>query len=180
MEALIGMSCNENICHWNDLGFWQWSCGCVRFGRDSEEVEWERCKKHAGKLVPSDPAIQGQVVDNPVVYSGEQLNARVGLPTDPKERKNTPIWSGVVCYFPLALAAVAKVSKVGNDQHNPGEPLRWAREKSTDQLDCLMRHLIDHKINPIDTDGTRHLAKAVWRGLAELELCLEKELEHAV
>ena len=40
------------------------------------------------------------------------------LPTDAKERKNLPIASGVLDYFPKALAEVARVSKVGNDQHN--------------------------------------------------------------
>lgn len=92
-----------------------------------------------------------------------------------QKRKETPIFSGVLKYFPLAIAEVARVSKVGNDQHNPGQPLHWAREKSTDQLDCCARHLTDHSINPIDTDGQRHLAKLAWRALAQLQLDLENE-----
>lgn len=106
----------------------------------------------------------------------------MSLPSDPKARKDLPIWSGVIMYFPDALAAVAEVSKKGNDQHNPGEPLHWARGKSMDQLDTTIRHLIDYGTgSPIDTDGTRHLAKAAWRVLAELQLSIErdkKELEN--
>ena len=36
-----------------------------------------------------------------------------------------------------ALAEVARVSKAGNDQHNPGQPLHWARDKSADHADCV-------------------------------------------
>jgi hypothetical protein len=94
---------------------------------------------------------------------------------DSQERKDTPIFSGLIAYFPDAIREVARVSKVGNDKHNPGQPLHWAREKSTDQLDCIARHLTDHSQNKIDTDGQRHLAKVVWRGLAQLQLDLENE-----
>ena len=96
------------------------------------------------------------------------------LPTDPKERKDTPIFSGVVKYFPLALAEIARVSKAGNDQHNPGQPLHWAKEKSTDHHDCIMRHLVD--AGTIDTDGQRHSAKLAWRALAALETELEADV----
>lgn len=80
-------------------------------------------------------------------------------------------------YFPDALAAVAQVSKVGNDQHNPGEPLHWARGKSMDQLNTAFRHMIDHGTGNVYDDGgkTRHLAKAAWRILAELQLSIEDE-----
>jgi hypothetical protein len=93
-----------------------------------------------------------------------------------QERKNTPIYSGVVCYFPLALKELARLSKVGNDQHNPGQPLHWDRDKSTDHLDCIARHLTDHASGEVfDTDGQRHLTKIAWRALAQLQLDLEKE-----
>lgn len=90
------------------------------------------------------------------------------LPTDAKERKDLPIHSGVVKYFPDALAMVARVSKLGNDQHNPGEPLHWSRGKSNDHLDCAMRHLVG--AGTLDDDGQMHLAKAAWRILAALQL----------
>src|SRR5689334_5921158 len=51
------------------------------------------------------------------------------LPTDSQARKDTPIARGCLDYFPLAIAAVARLSKAGNDKHNPGEPLHWSRGK---------------------------------------------------
>lgn len=95
------------------------------------------------------------------------------LSEDPKVRKGTPITTGVLDYFPLAIAEVAKCSKAGNDQHNPGQPLHWAKDKSTDHADCIARHLIDREA--VDTDGVRHAAKLAWRALALLQIMLEKE-----
>jgi hypothetical protein len=95
------------------------------------------------------------------------------LPADPAERKTRPIARGVLDYFPLAIAEIAHCSYVGNEQHNPGEPLRWAREKSTDHADCIVRHLIDR--GTMDADGLRHSAKAAWRALAMLQEELEAE-----
>ena len=88
-----------------------------------------------------------------------------------QERKDMPIFSGVLKYFPLALLEVSKVSKAGNDQHNPGSPLHWDRSKSTDEADALTRHLMES--GTIDDDGIRHTAKMAWRALA----LLQKELE---
>lgn len=101
------------------------------------------------------------------------------LPTDWKARKDLPICRGVLDYFPDALAAVAEVSRIGNEQHNPGQPLHWAKEKSTDHEDCIIRHLIER--GTLDTDGARHSAKVAWRALALLqtEIELEREREHA-
>lgn len=95
------------------------------------------------------------------------------LPSDPKTRKGLPVFSGVLNYFPDAIVEVAHVSRVGNDQHNPGQPLHWARGKSTDQKDAAVRHIMDDAVDPMDTDGTYHLAKAAWRILAELQLRIE-------
>lgn len=95
------------------------------------------------------------------------------LPSDPAERKNIPITTGVLDYFPLAIAEVAKVSKAGNDQHNPGQPLHWAKGKSMDHADCIPRHLIDR--GRFDSDGMRHSAKLAWRALALLQTELENE-----
>jgi len=95
------------------------------------------------------------------------------LPTDKKARKHLPIGTGVVDYFPDALAAIAAVSWVGNEQHNPGEPLHWARGKSDDHPDCMMRHFIER--GTVDDDGTLHTAKMAWRALAILQLEIEDE-----
>ena len=95
------------------------------------------------------------------------------LPFGKQARKAIPIATGVLDYFPDALAAIAEVSKTGNDQHNPGEPLHWAREKSTDQADCLIRHFLER--GKLDDDGGRHSAKMAWRALALLQLEIEAE-----
>jgi hypothetical protein len=58
-------------------------------------------------------------------------------------------------------------------QHNPDKPLAWDRSKSGDELDALMRHLID--AGTIDTDGVRHSAKVAWRALANLQKEIENE-----
>ena len=101
----------------------------------------------------------------------------MSVPTDDKARKALPVFRGPVMYFPDALLAVAAVCKAGNDQHNPGQPLHWAREKSTEHMDTAMRHMMDHGLgNHQDIDGTWHLAKAAWRLLAELQLTIERRL----
>lgn len=98
------------------------------------------------------------------------------LPTSDAERKQIPIWGGVMNYFPLALAAVARVSKRGNDQHNPGEPLHWARGKSMEQEECIARHLIDvHTVDP-DSGEYEDAMRLAWRALALLQLLEEKRL----
>lgn len=97
----------------------------------------------------------------------------VTLPADATKRKAVPLAEGLLYYFPAALAAVAAVSKSGNDQHNPGQPLHWSRGKSNDHADCILRHLVD--AGTMDTDGHRHTAKVAWRALALLQEELERE-----
>ena len=95
------------------------------------------------------------------------------LPSDAQERKSIPIASGVIDYFTSALLEVAKVSEAGNRQHNPGQPLHWARGKSMDQADTMMRHFMER--GSFDTDKVRHSAKMCWRSLAILQLELEAD-----
>lgn len=94
------------------------------------------------------------------------------LPTDAKARKFLPIVTGCLDYFPDALLAVAELSRIGNEQHNPGKPMFWDRTKSTDEADTLGRHLIQRGTR--DTDGVRHTTKVAWRALA----LLQKEIEN--
>ena len=89
------------------------------------------------------------------------------------ERKQRPVFSGVLQYFPDALREVAYCSWVGNEQHHAGQPLHWDRSKSTDEADALLRHLM--QAGTVDSDGVRHTAKVAWRALA----LLQKELEAA-
>ena len=91
------------------------------------------------------------------------------MPLGSADRKNVPIVSGVLDYFPAALAAVARLSKFGNDKHNPGEPLHWSRGKSADHADCIGRHLVDRGIVDPET-GMSHTVEIAWRALALLQL----------
>lgn len=89
------------------------------------------------------------------------------------QRKEYPIVTGVLDYFPDAVAMVAHVSYAGNQKHNPGQPLHWARGKSSDHLDCIGRHLTERK--EIETDNIVHMANEAWRSLAELQMMLEQK-----
>lgn len=86
-------------------------------------------------------------------------------------RKDIPIGTVMRDYFPLAFAYLAWVCKKGNDQHNPGQPLHWARDKSTDHIDCAGRHLLGAGTQ--DSDHVRHSGKLMWRSAAILQLELE-------
>jgi hypothetical protein len=92
-------------------------------------------------------------------------------PSEAELRKQHPVATGVMDYFPDALYEIAHVSWKGNEQHNPGTPVHWDRSKSKDESDALMRHFLAR--GTVDTDGIRHSAKMAWRALA----LLQKELE---
>lgn len=109
---------------------------------------------------------------NPVGIGGAPTRATT-LPTNGTERKTYPVASGLMDYFPDALAAVAHVSWKGNEQHNPGQPLHWARGKSADEADTMLRHFLER--GGKDTDGIRHSAKMAWRALALLQKEIEAE-----
>lgn len=95
------------------------------------------------------------------------------IPQDREVRKEAPLTRGLLDYFPLACLAVANCSYVGNQQHNPGEEMHWAREKSTDHADCIGRHLLERGTR--DNDGVRHSAKVAWRALALLQMEIEAD-----
>ena len=86
-------------------------------------------------------------------------------------RKQSPVTTGFLDYFPLAVMEIARCSAVGNEQHNPGAALHWDRAKSGDEADALVRHLMER--GTMDSDGIRHTTKAAWRARA----LLQKELE---
>jgi len=90
------------------------------------------------------------------------------LPTDSAARKEIPIAEGVLFYFPAAIAEVARISRIGNDKHNPGEPLHHARGKSMDHEDCIVRHTLDAR-ESAGAVRTEHLANRAWRALAALQ-----------
>lgn len=94
------------------------------------------------------------------------------LPTDSKLRKETPIFTGFLKYFPRAAAYAARISVLGNEKHNPGEELHWAEGKSMDHPDCMVRHLIEADTFDED-DGALHAGKNFWRAGAMLETILK-------
>ena len=110
-------------------------------------------------------------MSNPLVSIGGGPTRATTLPEAAEERKKYPVASGLMDYFPDALCAVAHLSYIANEQHNPGQPVHWARGKSTDEADTLMRHFLQR--GTLDTDGLRHSAKVAWRALA----LLQKEIE---
>jgi hypothetical protein len=102
----------------------------------------------------------------------------MSLPTDDKARKEIPIWSFLMRYFPDALLAVVGVCVAGNKQHNPelaSSDIQWSRDKSIDQMNTAMRHMWDYGTGvKKDADGQWHLAKAIWRLSAQLQLDIEE------
>jgi hypothetical protein len=149
-------------------------CRECRFSGVGQEGEAVECFA-PNAASPSNP---WSIATNPDLACGHfrpalplRVLAATTLPTEAADRKNIPIMRGCLDYFPAALAAVARVSKKGNDQHNPGQPMHHARGKSTDHADCCVRHMMDR--GTIDTDGERHSAKAAWRALANLQEELE-------
>ncbi len=90
-----------------------------------------------------------------------------GLAGDSAERKRYPMLRGLIGYFPNACAYVSHVSLRANEQHNPGEPMHWAFDKSIGQGDEIVKHLAE--AGTVDTDGLLHTGKAAWRALELLE-----------
>ena len=80
------------------------------------------------------------------------------LPENAKERKNIPVYRGFIKYFPDAIVEVTKLRCKGNQQHHPNASLHWDKNKSTDELDALMRHMLEGD-----------WAAVAWRAMANLQ-----------
>ncbi len=91
-------------------------------------------------------------------------NLKATLPSDAQERKSIPVYTGFIKYFPDAIVEISKVSLKGGIQHGQTpETLHWDRSKSGDELDAMMRHLIDED-----------WAQVAWRALANLQKQIER------
>lgn len=83
-------------------------------------------------------------------------------------------------YFPAALFEVAAHSLASDRKHNgeppPGEDRdpTWARGKSSDHEDCIVRHLVDAGALG-DKDRRYHLRALAWRALALLQEECERD-----
>lgn len=105
------------------------------------------------------------------------------LPTDSEARKQIPMFSGCIKYFPAAIAGVARISKIGNDKHNPGQDLHHDRSKSLDHADCIIRHLTDvadliasleREENTNPEQILTEVSSLAWRALAYSQTLHEK------
>lgn len=101
----------------------------------------------------------------------QYLNSSIDTEDFDINRKHYPIDRGLFKYFPKALMYVSHVSWIGNEKHNPGQPVYWDRNKSKDDSDALGRHLLDE--GEYDDDGLLFAGKTAWRSLAVLEKLLE-------
>lgn len=100
------------------------------------------------------------------------LTRRTQLPDDAEARKEYPMATGLLDYFPAALAEVARLSRTAVKQHRL-DGLYWKRDVSTEHADKIIRHLVDR--GGFDDKGVRHSAAVAWRALA----LLQEELEEA-
>ncbi len=93
------------------------------------------------------------------------------------ERKDVSVARGLFAYFPDALALIARHSVRSNEKHNPGQPVHWSREKSSDHEDCIGRHSLAVAVDPDSLDGEEpHIICRAWRALAALQLWAEGKL----
>lgn len=145
---------------WDNL---QSTVACVEEQRDKDR---QRLRDKWSRWCVSDDELEGMMVETvveEVVVAKKPTTRTSGLPTDSLERKDIPVYTGFFKYFPRGIAAVAKLSLAGGLQHNQTrETLHWDREKSGDELDAMMRHMIDG-----DWD------QVAWRAMANLEKQLE-------
>jgi hypothetical protein len=110
------------------------------------------------------------------------------IPQGDQERKDAPMFRGLLGYFPAALFEVAAHSLDSDKKHNPGavDGPTWSRGKSTDHEDTIIRHLIDAgprrnsvafklaqwlapKFSSAKDARRYHLRCAAWRALALLQ-----------
>lgn len=129
--------------------------------------------------LPKYPSQQGAITptsrgaDLSQIPQYARTDVHVALPIFGGARDGYPVYDGVFRYFPSALAQVARASAAGSRQHQVStghrSGLGWRRDVSTAHADKIVRHLIDHDIDPTDSDGVLHLAKVAWRALALLQ-----------
>lgn len=90
-------------------------------------------------------------------------------------REKPPVFRGVLQYFPLALAEVAKVSAHGAEKYTWNTEWKRGEEKYLWYSDALMRHLL--AAGRDEESGIPHEAHAAWNALARLEILLHNTLD---
>lgn len=95
-----------------------------------------------------------------------------GQPGAKLDAGKTPIYQGVLDYFPRAVEAVASLSAIGAKKYS------WKGwKKVSDGVNrygnALVRHITKESIEgPMDADGFLHATAVAWNALARLELIL--------
>ena len=84
---------------------------------------------------------------------------RIG--SNSEQRKRIPIYTGFIKYFPDAIIEVTKQSTRGMLQHDTPT---WNKDISKDELDALMRHIIEED-----------WAAVAWRAMANLQRQCDEE-----
>lgn len=141
--------------------------------------EFERWRQEKIPALPECKIVDGVCVTCRAATTKEREASKpIGLAGDSATRKDAPIYEGFVCYFPNAMANVAKLSKHGNDKHNPGQTLRWSFNLSNDHGNCIVRHqasdpeAVDESYNDPEI---LHATAVAWRAMAQLETILLKK-----
>lgn len=116
------------------------------------------------------PSIAAQP-HNLTVVRPKPAGSRV-IPDVGPVREQYPLFDGLFAYFPAALCEVARWSLAGNAKHNPGQPLHWSREKSTDHENKILRHLLDARL--VNDEGFVEAVGMAWRALALCQTILEE------
>ena len=134
---------------------------CIKI-RDSREEWWyDGWTSQLHLKTQSSPTEQRQV--NLDKSTAEDCVSLV-MTNDSATRKTYPVYSGFVKYFPDAMAMVAHHSYKGNEQHNPGSELHWDRSKSGDELDALIRHILEGEWESVAWRAMAHLQKQIEAG----------------
>lgn len=87
----------------------------------------------------------------------------------------SPVFRGLLDYFPRACLAVADVSAAGAAKYS------WKGWESVPDgvdrySDAMGRHIVNMSIDgPYDPDGFLHRAQIAWNALAALELYLREQ-----
>ena len=145
----------------------------VEVGEDPEERD--RREEHADLFGDSDlESVDPLKLAPTITPPTHRKDWRMFYDNSSARRKDQPVTEGFLKYFPAAVRLVAEVSRLGNDKHNPGEPLHHARDKSGDHLDCAGRHLMD--ADSVDGDlGIIEAVNAIWRLCAYVQEKCERE-----
>lgn len=122
---------------------------------DAIQSDWKSTAAKAANSMPTES-------ETPKDY---QPVKKFKLPIDAQTRKTIPAYTGFVKYFPRAITEVSRISMIGGIQHGQTpQTLHWDRAKSGDELDAMMRHILDED-----------WAQVAWRAMANLEKFLERE-----